>query len=70
MHFYNYAKRFHQKLKYLFSINIGYIIHGKAFMKHSVEVRLPFQDSALVEFLVVLPSFYRFKDGKVSKNPG
>jgi asparagine synthase (glutamine-hydrolysing) len=39
----------------------------KAFMKHSVEVRLPFQDPALVEFLVALPSFYRFKDGNDSK---
>ena len=39
----------------------------KAFMKHSVEVRLPFQDPALVELLVALPSFYRFKSGNDSK---
>lgn len=39
----------------------------KAFMKHSVEVRLPFQDPALVELLVALPSFYRFKNGNDSK---
>ncbi len=39
----------------------------KAFMKHSIEARLPFQDKKLVEFLVALPSWFRFKNGKETK---
>ena len=33
----------------------------KGFMKHSVEVRLPYQAVSLVEFFIAMPSKYRFK---------
>lgn len=35
----------------------------KSFMKYSVEARLPFQAISLVEFLIAMPSKYRFKKG-------
>ncbi len=35
----------------------------KAFMQHSIEVRLPYQSIALAEFFIGMPSKYRFKDG-------
>ena len=36
----------------------------KAFMKNSVEVRLPFQSVKLVEFFIAMPAKYRFNNGK------
>ena len=32
-------------------------------MRHSIEVRLPFQDPDLVNFLIALPGKYRFNNG-------
>ena len=39
----------------------------KAFMKHSVEVRLPFQEKKLAEFLIALPIWLKFSRGEASK---
>tara|TARA_B100000686_G_C16769344_1_gene963987 strand:- start:415 stop:2343 length:1929 start_codon:yes stop_codon:yes gene_type:complete len=36
----------------------------KSFMRHSVEVRLPFQSVNLVEFFLAMPNKYRFKGRK------
>ena len=39
----------------------------KSFMRHSVEVRLPYLDPSLVEFFIALPAYYRFRNGRQSK---
>ena len=36
----------------------------KASMRHSVEVRLPFQSIKIVEMLIAMPNEYRFEDQK------
>ena len=35
----------------------------KAFMRHSIEIRLPFQAVSLVEFFIAMPKNFRFKSG-------
>jgi len=39
----------------------------KAFYKSSIEVRLPFQNPDLVEFLIALPSYLKFGNGNETK---
>jgi asparagine synthase (glutamine-hydrolysing) len=39
----------------------------KAFMKYSIEVRLPFQEKKLAEFLISLPTWLKFGQGDTSK---
>ena len=37
-------------------------LRAQGFMRHSVEVRLPFQSIKLVEFFIAMPSHLRFKN--------
>lgn len=39
----------------------------KAYMNSSVEARIPFETPALVEFLIAMPSRFRFNGGKTTK---